>query len=275
MLPDTDPDPRQSEQELLAMWGEHIGSEFPSKYTIKEELQARVQLHFRGEENERAGQHPEFAEYRAKNAERLFEILRTADLRAARLLVDVNHLECRLLRLVGKFEECRQLCQSMPVYSWDYEMLQEYIWATKRDDYPHQRFRVFKDQDDKAMAERFVAAALNTYESDLESWTARREEETKPPPLTDWQYKLLVDYSFWLSCLIAAASGIFVATSSAGPIIGTIAAILVYLVSHATLALLFACFGIKGKSRAERIKEWETANPRPVCRISINPNAAF
>lgn len=268
MMPDPDAEPPVSEADLVAQWREHICTPFPSNYTIKFELQQRVQLHFRGEESVRAGRHPEFAEYRAKNAQRLFEILRTADLRAARLLVDVNYLECRLLRLSGKFDECRQLCQSMPVYSWDYAMLQEYIWATKRDDYPHERFRAFKDEEDKSMVQRFVQSARQTYEEDLADWTARREQETKPAPMSDRSYRLFMA-GFSLLLVLSAGCGIWSGIALSSVLVGALAGVVTFFVGLITLAVALS----KGKStQQDRIKEWEASSPRPACRIGDRPN---
>lgn len=268
MLPDPDAEPPVSEAILVAQWREHIGTPFPSNYTIKFELQQRVQLHFRGEEGVRAGRHPEFAEYRAKNAQRLFEILRTADLRAARLLVDVNYLECRLLRLTGKFDECRQLCQSMPVYSWDYAMLQEYIWATKRDDYPHERFRAFKDEEDKSMVQRFVQSARLAYEEDSANWTARREQETKPAPMSDRSYRMFMN-GFVLLLALSAACAIWSGMASSSVLVGVLVGVAAFFVG--LIALAVAVSG-GGPSTRERIQEWENANPRPVSRISDKPD---
>lgn len=266
MFPDPDAEPAASEADLVAQWREHIGTPFPNNHTLKYELQQRIQLHFRGEESVRAGSHPEFAEYRAKNAQRLFEILRTADLRAARLLVDVNYLECRLLRLTGKFDECRQLCQSMPVYSWDYAMLQEYIWATKRDDYPYERFRAFKDEEDRLMVQRFVQSARQNYEEDLAGWIARRDAETKPPPPSKAQTILavftlgipyLIAWSFYDALGLLGAAAVYV--------VGIIAMCLV-------IGLLIAPFSSKFKSQTDRVKEWEAVSPRPICRVSERPD---
>jgi hypothetical protein len=262
MMPDPDAEPPVSEADLVAQWREHICTPFPSNYTIKFELQQRVQLHFRGEESVRAGRHPEFAEYRAKNAQRLFEILRTADLRAARLLVDVNYLECRLLRLTGQFDECRQLCQSMPVYSWDYATLQEYIWATKRDDYPYERFRAFKDEEDKLMVQRFVQSARIAYEEDLAKWTSRRDEETKPPPLSR-RDMIMGGFAFGVPYVAAWLSW----TS-----VGIVGAVVIFFAGLIVLWLMFAPFMAKTKLPRERVKDWESLNPRPVSRISDKPD---
>ena len=266
MMPDPDAEPPIPEDKLIAQWRDHIGTPFPSEHTIKFELQQRMQLHFRGEENARAERHPEFAEYRSMNAQRLFEILRTTDLRAARLLVEATYLECRLLRLTGRFDECRQLCQSMPVYRWDYATLQEYIWATKRDDYPHQRFRLFKDEEDRAMVERFVRAARETYQEDLETWTARKDSENKPPPLTKAHTVLGV-----------VTLGIpYVVAWSFYDSVGLLGAAAVYFVGIILMALILgaltAPFTSRPQTQHERVKEWERANPRPVCRISEGPD---
>lgn len=262
MMPDLNAAGPDSEPDLVAQWCQHIGTPFPSNYTIKFELQQRVQLHFRGEESVRAGRHSEFAEYRAKNAQRLFEILRTADLRAARLLVDVNYLECRLLRQTSKFDECRQLCQSMPVYSWDYAMLQEYIWATKRDDYPHERFRAFKDEQDKLMVQRFVQSARIAYEEDLAKWTSRRDEETKPPPLSR-RDMIMGGFAFGVPYVAAYLSW----TS-----VGIVGAIVIFFAGLIVLWLMFAPFMAKTKLPRERVRDWESLNPRPVSRISDKPD---
>jgi hypothetical protein len=268
MLPDPDAEAPVSEADLVAQWREHIGTPFPSNYTIKFELQQRVQLHFLGEESVRAGRHPEFAEYRAKNAQRLFEILRTADLRAARLLVDVNYLECRLLRLTGKFHECRQLCQSMPVYSWDYAMLQEYIWASKGDDYPHERFRAFKDEEDKLMVQRFVQSAQVAYEEDLAQWTARREQETKPAPMSDRSYRMFMN-GFVLLLVLSAVCATWSGMASSSVLVGVLVGGATFFVGLIALAVAFSG---GGPSPRERIQKWENANPRPVSRISDKPD---
>jgi hypothetical protein len=266
VLPDQNPEPEISEEDAIAQWREHIGTPFPSNYTAKFELQQRMHLHFRGEENTRAGRHPEFAEYRIKNAKRLFDILRTTDLHAVRLLVDVSYLECRLLRLIGKFDECRQLCQSMPVYLWDHATLQEYVWATKRDSYPHQRFRVFKNEEDRAMVQRFVQSAKESYRNDLELWSARRDSETKPPPPSKSQaisgvLILAVPYSvawwYYESLGLLGAAAVYVA--------GIVGMTLI-------VGLLLAPFTGKTLTWHERIKAWESLNPRPVCRISERPD---
>lgn len=262
MIPDPDAEPPIPEDKLIAQWRDHIGTPFPSEHTIKFELQQRMQLHFRGEENARAERHPEFAEYRSKNAQRLFEILRTADLRAARLLVNVDHLECRLLRLIGKFDECRQLCQSMPVYLWDYQMLQEYIWASKRDSYPHQRFRFFKDEDDKAKVQRFVESARESYEKDLGEWTTRREVETKMPPPTKFEKAL---YFTTLGVPLLTAFYFYEA-------VGLIAAVGIYVAGILVMLLLLSPFTSKIKTKEDLVKEWEAENPKPMCRISDKPD---
>jgi hypothetical protein len=265
MLPDPDAERAQSEQDLIAQWGDYIGCPFPSEYSEKFELQQRISLHFSGEENARAGRYPEFAEHRADNAQRLFELLRTMDLRKARLIVSVDYLECRLLRLLGKFDEARQLCQSMPVYLWDYSMLQEYIWATKRDPVPYERSKIFEDEADREMVRRFVESAKKTHEEDLRKWEARREQETQPPPATKVQTLLYV-----------LTMGIpYVAAAMMWDTVGLFGAVAIFFVGVFLMLLVISPFASHIKTQRERLQEWESLNMRPICRISDKPDIIY
>ncbi len=141
-------------------------------------------------------------------------------------------------------------------------MLQEYIWASKGDDCPHERFRAFKDEEEKLMVQRFVQSAQVTYEEDLAKWMTRRDEETKPTPLSKRD-----------AILGGVVFGVpYVAAWLSWTSVGVVGAVVVFFAGLLILALIAAPFMAKNKLPRESVKDWESIHPRPVSRISDKPD---
>jgi hypothetical protein len=134
--------------------------------------------------------------------------------------------------------------------------------------YPHERFRAFKDEEDKLMVQRFVQSAEVAYEEDLAQWTARREQETKPAPMSDRSYRMFMN-GFVLLLVLFAVCATWSGMASSSVLVGVLVGGATFFVGLIALAVTFSG---GGPSPRERIQEWENANPRPVSRISDKPD---
>jgi hypothetical protein len=262
-----------TEAEMLSRWMPFIDKKFPAEIDSVKELKIRWGLHFTGENNTRAGLFPELAEIRLTNAKRLFEIIRQVEIPKFLIFSDSPWLETRLLRLTGRFEECRQLCQAIPIYSWDYLMLREYIWASQGDSYPHQATDFVTDVGQKKKILETVEYAKAQFDKNLAEWEEAREiakKGNKTPVSTGGLIIFLgcIAASYFIGVEFLGEKISLVAGNDIGKLIAGIAGMVVGMIF---LGSLFGRAGRGNKSQADFEAEWLKNNPPPKFRISDKP----
>jgi hypothetical protein len=262
-----------TEAEKLARWMPFIDKKFPPEIEPVKELKIRWDLHFTGENNTRAGLFPELAEIRLANAMRLFEILRQVEMPKFLLFSDSPWLETRLLRLTGRFEECRKLCQAIPIYNWDYLMLREYIWASQGDPYPHQATGFVTDAVQKQKIAETVDYAKAQFNKRVVEWEEAREaakKGNKAPVSTIAVIMFLggMVLSYFIGVQTFAEE---IAKISGNHIGSLIAGTLGMFVGMILYGSLFGLAGRGKKSQAEFEADWLKNNPPPKIRISDKP----
>lgn len=254
-----------TEPELVARWAPFIGESFPEEITSEQEIKIRLEIHFSGESNARIGRFPELAEIRVINAQRLFELLRQNKTPKYLFFLETPWFEARLLRLTSRFEECRKLCQSSPIYSWDYQMLREYLWASLGDSHPHVATDFAKDPDQRQKITETVEYATGLYHNALVEWEKTREQARRDnrKPLSN------VGMLVFFGCIAAA---FFVSKNIFGEKIGPfLAGFFGIFLGMIFAFVVIAIMDWGKKTQSELDAEWVKANPQPKLRISDKP----
>jgi hypothetical protein len=262
-----------TEPELVARWAPFIGEQFPNEITPEEEIKIRLSIHFSGENNARLGKFPELTEIRYINAQRLFEMLRLNKTPKFLFFLDTPWFEARLLRLTSRFDECRKLCQSSPIYSWDFQMLREYLWASAGDSRPHLATDFVKDPEQRQKITQTVEYATGLYQNSLAEWEKNRlkAKQDNKQPLSNFGMLVFfgcIGASYFLGHKILGEpfEGIL------GETIGRFVAGFVGMFVGMILAGLIMGFMDRGKKTQDELDaEWVNANPRPKLRISDKP----
>jgi hypothetical protein len=215
------------------------------------ELSARLDLLLESENNMRSGFFPELYPRRFRNMQILFDLLRTNRALPAETL----WYEARLLRLMEKHEQCCQLCQSHPMYEWNFSALQEFIWAGRRDSFAYPRLTEFENEADATLAAQLFAAAKTLYESKCYQWQQAHDEEAKPNA-----YEQRVTWRNTIVAVLMLASG-----GAGWYFFGWIAAIVAFFGG----GLLLDWSGDEDELIKKRMTRWLRENPRPKMRLKL------
>lgn len=211
------------------------------------ELALRKWLMQISENNMREDLYPELYPRRFRNMQLLFDLLRSnrtphsADF----------WLEARLLRLMEKHDQCRQLCQTQPMHEWAFATLQEYVWAGRRDSHPYHRYSEFESAEDAQVAAQLFAAAKTLYEAKCFQWQQAHDAAARP---THEEQKLSRRNSVGLVLTL----GFSVA---AWYFFGWLPALGVFTIGS---WLNFIVQGDSNVALGLRMNEWVYNNPRPV-----------
>lgn len=262
-----------TEPELVVRWAPFIGEQFPNEITPEEEIKIRLSIHFSGENNVRLGKFPELTEIRYINAQRLFEMLRLNKTPKFLFFLDTPWFEARLLRLTSRFDECRMLCQSSPIYSWDFQMLREYLWASVGDSRPHIATDFVKEPEQKQKITQTVEYATGLYQNSLAEWEKNRlkAKQDNKQPLSNFRMLIFVgclcaSYFYGYKILGEPFKGIL------GETIGQLVAGFVGMFVGMIFTGIIMVFMDRGKKTQDELDaEWVNANPRPKLRISDKP----
>jgi len=215
------------------------------------EIVARMKLLVESEENMRNGFFPELYPRRFRNMQLLFELFRTSQSRPGESL----WLEARLLRLMENYEQCRQLCQSHPMYEWNFPALQEFIWAGRRDSFAYPRLTEFENEADAALAAQLFAAAQTLYESKCYQWQQAHDGAAKP---NDYEQRVT-----WRNTIVAVL--MFVSGGAGWYFFGWVAAIVAFFGG----GLLLDWSGDEDELIKKRMARWLRENPRPKMRLKL------
>lgn len=149
-----------------------------ASYVVADERRARCKLLEEAEANMREGNFPDLYPRRCRNMQLLFDLLRQS-----RVPLPADFwLEARLLRLMDKHDQCRQLCQSRPMYDWTFDVLQEFVWASRGDPYPYERRKDFNSDGDKVAATQLYGAAKTLHDAKCYQWQQAHDAAAKPAP---------------------------------------------------------------------------------------------
>lgn len=236
----------QSEPESNITW-EHVGLDSVESSNFNgDERRARSDLLESSEKHMREGLYADLYPRRRRNMELLFELLRQSDRVDA---VDF-WLEARLLRLLERFDQCRQLCQSRPMYEWTFSTLQEFVWAGRRDSFAYPRRSVFTDDQDTATASQLYVAAKTLHDARCYQWQQAYDEEAKP---TSKESRLSVVTGTGLFV-------IFIAAIIAWNIYSGWIALLVFVIGSMVWCNLF---DDDADLKRKRMAVWTRENPKP------------
>jgi hypothetical protein len=226
-------------------------------HSVSGELGARMELLLESEKNMRNGLFPELYPRRFRNMEQLFDLFRSSRSLPEQTLWQ----EARLLRLMERYEQCRQLCQSQPMYEWSFHALQEFIWAGRRDNFPYLRFCEFESESDIALAEQHLAAATTMHQAKCYQWHQAREAESKP---TKYERRLV-----WRNAFL----NIRVLLPSA--IVGYMGGWLYALPALAVIVWIDFDPASEREALVEaRMEEWLRDNPRPKMHLKLTHKRA-
>jgi len=220
------------------------------------EMGGRMSLLLESEKNMRNGFFPELYPRRFRNMQLLFELFRSS----RSLPGETLWQEARLLRLMEKHEQCRQLCQSHPMYEWSFPAMQEFIWAGRCDSFPYRRLSEFENGEDSAVAGQFFAAAKTLYESKCYQWQQAHDAEAKP---NDREQRVSWRNGFVVVLVLAA-------TGAGWYFFGWIAAI----VAFAGGGMLLDWSGDEDDLIKARMTRWCRENPRPTMRLKLTHDHA-
>jgi hypothetical protein len=215
------------------------------------ETGARLDLLVESEKNMRNGLFPELYPRRFRNMEHLFDLFRSSRSLPEQTLWQ----EARLLRLMERYEQCRQLCQGHPMYEWSFPALQEFIWAGRRDSFAYPRLTEFENEEDAAHAGQLFAAAKTLYESKCYQWQQAHDEEAKPNA-----YEQRVTWRNTIVAVMMLASG-----GAGWYFFGWIAAIVAFFGG----GLLLDWSGDEDELIKKRMTRWCRENPRPKMRLKL------
>ncbi len=215
------------------------------------EIAARTRLLIESEDNIRKGLFPDLYARRARNMRLLFDLLRQSD-RASDLW-----LEARLLRLTERHDQCRQLCQSLPMYEWTFDVLQEFVWAGRGDSFPYERRSEFQDERDAATATQLFNAAHTLHSASCYQWQQAHDREKKLTPREErvsWRNGI----------------GLFVSLVAAIVVWNVYSGWLAIVVFAGGAMLVEMIFGDDKEMVKKRMAVWLKHNPKPpAMRLSL------
>jgi hypothetical protein len=207
---------------------------------------ARSKLLEESEKNMRANVLPELYPRRTRNMQLLFEALRQSY-----TSFDTDFwLEARLLRLTERYEQCRQLCQSRPMYEWTFDVLQEFVWAGRGECYPHERRSDFPSDEDRSMASQLYTAAKTLHDAKCYQWQQAHDQQAKPTA-KETRVSSLSDIGF---------VGVFAAAIIVWIMHAGWSAIIVFLLGSIGV---MAFIGDDKDMLGKRMKEWLGEHPKP------------
>jgi hypothetical protein len=235
----SEPEPSTSKEHVLLEAVE-------ASYVIADERQARCKLLEESEKNIREGAFPELYPRRCRNMQLLFDLLRQS-----RVPLDTDFwLEARLLRLMDRHEQCRQLCQTRPPYDWTFDVLQEFVWASRGDAFPYPRRSSFADEQDAAVANQLFTAAKTLYGAKCYEWQQAHDAVAKPTPREQ-----RVSLVSGIGLFVVIAASIVVWNLYNGWV-----AFLVFVIGG---TLVMNLLGDDREMVKQRMRAWETDNPKP------------
>ena len=235
-----------SDPESNTTW-EHLRLDAVESPDFKgDEQRARSELLEASEKHMREGLYGDLYPRRRRNMELLFELLRQSDRGNTMDL----WLEARLLRLLERFDQCRQLCQSLPMYEWTFSTLQEFVWAGRGDSFPYPRRSAFADDQDAATASQLSVAAKTLHDARCYQWQQAHDEEAKP---TGKESRLYLLTSIGLFVM-------FIAAIIAWNIYSGWIALLVFVIGS---TIWCNCVGADTDLKRARMAAWTRANPKP------------
>ena len=217
-----------------------------SGHYTPDERRARCKLLEESEKNMRANAFPHLYPRRSRNMQLLFELLRQCN---APHYSDF-WLEARLLRLTDRHDQCRQLCQSRPMYDWTFDVLQEFVWAGRGDCYPYERRTDFLSDEERAMAGQLYTAAGTLHDAKCYQWQQAHAAAAKPTP-KEQRTSLITGVGLFI---------IFIAAIVAWNVYSGWIALTVFCVGS---GLLFTMFGDDTDMVRERMAAWTKQNPKP------------
>lgn len=227
-----------------------------SDVSKSEETKARLQLLEESERNIREGHFPDLYPRRLRNMQLLFDLLRAEKTSCS----DSLWLEARLLRLMERHDQCRQLCQAQPMYKWTFSALQEFVWAGRGDSFPHDRRAGFQNDEETALAAQLYEAAKTMHEAKCYQWQQAHDAEAKPndhEDLVGWR-----NGGLFLLILAATAAGwYFIAWQAA----------VVALIGG---SLLLGMLDSDDELIKDRMAKWCRENPRPSMILRSGPRQA-
>jgi hypothetical protein len=233
-----DPDATQST--------EHAMLDMTEAGPMQDERGLRLNLLKESERNIREAQFPELHARRSRNMQLLFELLRRS-----RVPTDSDFwLEARLLRLLERHDQCRQLCQTIPMYEWTFDVLQEFVWAGRGDSFPYPRRTPFENPQDAELASQLFAAAKTLYESKCYQWQQAHDAAAALEP-EEARASKRTDIGLVITLIAAALSWYFW---------GWWAAFAAFVIGS---SLLFGVFDDSKDLVRARMKRWCQANPKP------------
>jgi hypothetical protein len=165
----SEPEPSDSKEHSLLEAAE-------AGHFVPDERHIRTKLLEESEKNMRANMFPDLYPRRSRNMDALFELLR----QCYTPRYDDFWLEARLLRLMDKHDQCRQLCQSRPMCDWSFDVLQEFVWASRGDCYPYERRTDFQMEEENNLATQLYAAAKTMHDAKCYQWQQAHDAATKP-----------------------------------------------------------------------------------------------
>lgn len=216
----------------------------------REERKARLDLLEESERNIREGRFPDLYPRRLRNMQLLFDLLRAEKTSYS----DFLWLEARLLRLMERPDQCRQLCQAQPMYTWTFSALQEFVWAGRGDSFPHVRHVKFQNEEESALAAQLFEAAKTMHEAKCYQWQQAHDAAAKPndrEDLVGWRNGGLL-----LLILVATAAGWY--------FLGWQAAVVAFVGG----SLLLGMLGDEDELIEDRMSKWRKENPRPTMHLT-------
>jgi hypothetical protein len=234
----SEPEPSESREHALLDFVE-------SGVGRREEKKARLDLLEESERNIRGGHFPDLYPRRLRNMQVLFDLLRTERTSYSSSL----WLEARLLRLMERHDQCRQLCQGEPMYNWTFPALREFVWASRADSFPYDRSTDFQNEGDAKLAAQLFEAAKTMHEAKCYQWQQAHDEASKPndhEDLVSWR-----NGGLFLLVMVATAAGWY--------FLGWQAALVAFVGGSMLLGML----GDENELIKERMAQWCSKNPRP------------
>lgn len=235
----SEPEPHNSKEHALL-------EQVEASCVIANERKVRCALLEESEKNIRDGLHADLYPRRARNMQSLFDLLRQSQ-----PPWDTDFwLEARLLRLMDRHDQCRQLCQSRPMYEWTFDVLQEFVWASRGDSFPYARRSEFPDSQDAAAANQLFGAAKTLYGAKCYEWQQAHDAAAKPTR-KEQRASLITGVGLLI---------IFIAAIVAWNIYNGWIALAVFFVSS---GIMFSLFGDDTDMVRDRMAAWTKQNPKP------------
>jgi hypothetical protein len=215
---------------------------------LKNEKQLRLSLLMASEQNIRDRKFPDLHARRSRNMQTLFELLRQSHVPS--VLNDDFWLEARLLRLLERHDQCRQLCQTRPMYEWTFAVLQEFVWASRGDSCPYPRRTAFENESDVQTANQLFLAAKTLHESKCYQWQ-QAYDAMQAPNKAETRASNRTDIGLLVIITAAALFGYFYSWW---------AGLMVFFFGS---SILFSIFNDGKEMNKVRVSDWFKENPKP------------